>query len=613
MGKNGERMNLLQINLQNKLKKQFKIKEFCRQDFFNYYRLYGLDDFLKQNYQLFQGMEEKVLIVNLDGTETALEQFVKEQIYNNFVWKKIENICEEDWSESQYVCFFEKNHSYNPWKIVDMVLSLLSSNESISICYRDTELDDGTVIKDISYLYWRNLQDISIDGESLIELCVSNGINLYGNLSTCLCKTALFSEKLVEYVRLSSDGEVEKLKLLYSLLKKGTIRYLNKVYVIKHLEHYDAEKENQRKQEFYEYLLTLKKEEPKKIEVSLKNEITFFYTDSSEYYNLEPLAKRAEIEGYQIRFSNNIQEKAEIGIYCQHVSCPENSKLSVILLHDMAQGHNIWPNIWKIEHWDKFDIGILPGKMWSKKWCMCASAKYARPRLGTFELGYPKADYVFSKDILQKAEQVKRKFKYDFTVLYAPSWENDGKEDDFVSTLIDLPVNLLVKQVPVAASPQFDFVRENIKKMRELHDHKYENLYYIEPDENIMVALAICDMVVSDESSVMTEASMYGKPSVAVMDWLIPDSSPSRYASVPTENVLKCKKSDLKQEVKNLLEDSEKYKFACELGMNFFSNQGNCCEDILSLIYAVKNGEMIPTQIEEKRVFPKYELIDLWN
>ncbi len=32
----------------------------------------------------------------------------------------------------------------------------------------------------------------------------------------------------------------------------------------------------------------------------------------------------------------------------------------MILLHDMAQGHNRWPNIWEIERWSKFDVGILP-------------------------------------------------------------------------------------------------------------------------------------------------------------------------------------------------------------------------------------------------------------
>ena len=50
--------------------------------------------------------------------------------------------------------------------------------------------------------------------------------------------------------------------------------------------------------------------------------------------------------------------------------------------------------------------------------------------------------------------------------------------------------------------------------MRALHEGKYDNVYYIEPEESIMTALAMCDYVVSDESSVMAEALMFWKNKV---------------------------------------------------------------------------------------------------
>ena len=146
-------------------------------------------------------------------------------------------------------------------------------------------------------------------------------------------------------------------------------------------------------------------------------------------------------------------------------------------------------------------------------------------------MGYPKSDTVLSDDTIHRTQELRQllNFKYDFSVLYAPSWENDEKEDDFIRALQSLPVNLLIKQAPWPSTyPQ---VIDDICQMRILHEGTYKNVYYIEPEENIMVALNLCDLVVSDESSVMTEAILYNKPSLAVIDWLIPDTTPKRFAS----------------------------------------------------------------------------------
>ncbi len=62
-----------------------------------------------------------------------------------------------------------------------------------------------------------------------------------------------------------------------------------------------------------------------------------------------------------------------------------------------------------------------------------------------------------------------------------------------------------------------------MEEMRLLHEGEYENVFYIEPEESIMTVLAMCDLIVSDESSAMAEGLMFGKPTIAVMDWKIPD------------------------------------------------------------------------------------------
>ena len=64
-----------------------------------------------------------------------------------------------------------------------------------------------------------------------------------------------------------------------------------------------------------------------------------------------------------------------------------------------------------------------------------------------------------------------------------------------------------------------------------------------------MTALAMSDIIVSDESNVMAEALMFGKLSIAVADWLIPDCTPSRYAN-PMDYVIKTTKKDLRKDVK---------------------------------------------------------------
>ena len=344
----------------------------------------------------------------------------------------------------------------------------------------------------------------------------------------------------------------------------------------------------------------------------LKKEITFFYTSKGEYYNLKPIADTAANRGYKIKFTKDKKEKAEIGVYCQHVCYPENSRFSLILLHDLAQGHNRWPNLWENERWNVFDIGIVPGKSWADRWRKCACFYYANPRCGTFEFGYPKSDCINDIGILNRGAEVKKLLAMPdrFTVLYAPSWENDNKEDDFIKSLQNLDINLMVKQ---AAWPEvYQHIRGNIEYMRSIHEGRFENLYYIEPEESIMTALSLCDMVVSDESSVMAEALMFGKPSVAVTDWMIPDEDPPRPASVPMDYVIKCEKKDLREKVLSIMNHSEEYEDILQKGRDTFSNQGNVCKDIMDAIdYYTQEGT--EDGFMSKKLESEYRAFNMWN
>lgn len=286
--------------------------------------------------------------------------------------------------------------------------------------------------------------------------------------------------------------------------------------------------------------------------------ITFFYTDNCERQALEPIATEALKRGIEVRFSTNSKEHAEIGVYCEH-ACSPNANFSVILLHDLAQRHDIWPNFWHYEPWNAFDIGCLPGQSWVNRWQTQADFPITLPRLGVFDIGWPKADLVFKdkERFAKEAEKLRQKLglKYEKSVLYAPSWENHGKQDDFVKAFMDLPVNVLLKQAPWSNSyPQ---VLENICQMNELHKDCAENVHIIDVEVSIMYCLSLADVLVSDESSVLTEALLLDVPGVAVTDWLIPDTIPPRPASVPYDYVTKTTKAEMRQVVEAILAEPE--------------------------------------------------------
>lgn len=284
--------------------------------------------------------------------------------------------------------------------------------------------------------------------------------------------------------------------------------------------------------------------------------ITFFYTDNCERQALEPIAQEARNRGYKTVYSFNSSEYADIGVYCEH-GCIPNAKFSAIMLHDLAQRHDVWPNFWRHEPWDRFDLGFLPGESWVDRWQSQAYLPHSRPRLGIFNTGWPKADLIYKdREIFLKQGDLLRQslnLKYEKTILYAPSWENHFKQDEFVKAFVDLPVNLLLKQAPWSTA--YPEMLKNIKDMNNLHFGLAENIYIVDPEISIMYCLGIADVIVSDESSVLTEALLLGVSPVSVTDWLIPDQIPPRLASVPYEYVVKTARLNLREDVINILEN----------------------------------------------------------
>lgn len=573
-----------------------------------------------------------VSLIVIQSNKTDVNTFLSNQTYKNLdIFYVSSDNLENDINtyiasvESKYICFYEPFYKYDPYKVAYMVFFAEHQPDlDALICDRNFIDASGTIIAHPDYVYQENVNGKVYYGQQLIEASIVNNINFYGSLSTLLLSAQYIRQ--LHLVPLHTPSPIRTLSLLYQLLLCAKTGFINRTLVSSVLQPYKDSSAINAELKHFIHTLYLEgklrhtitdKYTSHTVSHSIQHEITFFYTDNTEYYNLKPIADEAAKRGYHIIFTQDLEQKAEIGIYCQHlcfIRHPEYSKFSVILLHDIGQGERNWPNHWEAERWHKFDIGILPGKFWADLWAQCACQYYANPRYGVFELGYPKSDLVASGAFQDRTEELRRQLhlKYDKSVLYAPSWENNGKEDDFVTALSTLKVNLLIKQAPNL--DQYPDIKKNARLMRTLHEGKYDNIYYMDSEENIMPILALCDIVVSDESGVMSEAVMFGKPSIAVMDWLIPDVTPYRFSCVPIDYVDKCEKVKLRGHVEMLLNSSEYRNKILAKGKQVFSNIGNCCSDILDAIaYYTSENPPKSTDFQNKRLTSRYTECSLWN
>lgn len=506
-------------------------------------------------------------------------------------------------TESTYIYIYDSDYIYGANFLQALSESLLN--------YPDTDIamtahrfadDTYHLIAPPYRAFGQSLYDHIYPGHTLWDTYEREHVNMIGGVGCCLFRKNRFEQLSGEEILdlITTNSSEKRKTILKKLFQRCLIRYVD-VILAARIAKPAAEQTLTKKYESWHFTAA---KQPLTKGV-LKKELTFFHTDMGEYYNILPVAQEAIQRGYGVTYTQNREQKAEIGIYCQHVCYPENSKFSVILLHDLEQDSLHWPNLWELEPWNQFDIGILPGASWSERWRTCGALYYANPRCGVYPLGYPKSDIHVLQEYQTAARDLRKRLnlKYPYTILYAPSWENDGKEEDFVSALATLPVNLLIKQAHW--NPVYDFVIRNIAEMRALHEGRYENLYYIEPSENIMSVLALCDLMVSDESNVLVEALMFHKPGIAVTDWTIPDCNPPRMVSFPSDYALHCKKAELRSCVERFLAGDMDFNIQMNAAKSLFGNQENVCKDIMDAIdyytgYGTRNSFL------SKRLIPRY-------
>ncbi len=588
----------------------------------------------------------EVVMICLDCTEGEVAAIRERTLYPNL---KIESVSLHTQglhgvfgiilqTEAPYICFAESGRISSPDKISKMVKFMEGIKGIGSALCRNEYIDEkGQHVSWMIRMWSRYLEGMgkAVNGKGFLELCLLKEDNMYGNLDCCMLRREIFINKdfLLNYIDCSK--EEEKMLLMFECLYGMGVGLLHEELVQSVEQEISIEQTYECNRHYhslrdkilkgvYKQTIYATRELPSFYRVceegldrrslveKVEKEITFFHAGQVEYYNLKPLAEEAERRGWRVKITTDLGEKTEVGVYCSHVGQMQradfSAKLSVILLHDMTQGELDWPDLWNEEAWDLFDIGILPGREWSKRWKECSGFYYAHPKLGVYEAGYPKGDMINSEALTKRSEEIRNELnmKYEYTVLYVPSWENDGKEHDFVSAICDLPVNLLIKQGAWTVGA----LAENVKRMREVHE-SYENVYYVNPRENIMNIYPLCDLVVSDESGAMTEALLFGKPSIAVMDWTIPDENPPRLASVPFDYVYKCKKAQLREQVEIVLDNIKNHSET--MGTEpFFSHVGETNSVIMDLIeYYI--GESDKDECLSTELCPERRLHGMWD
>jgi CDP-glycerol glycerophosphotransferase (TagB/SpsB family) len=265
-------------------------------------------------------------------------------------------------------------------------------------------------------------------------------------------------------------------------------------------------------------------------------------TDWTEQQSLEPIVKTLRRRGVEMVIDRTMSRPSDVGLFIGHQegNRAELARYPLIMLHDLGQAHNRWPDFWSKESWGDYEWGLVPNEMWAT---MAAGypARERLPRQGIRNMGWPKSDGSYRR--LQAHPRADAAhINGRLTVLYAPSWEYDGQQDKFLNAVADLPIDVVIKQQHFEGMGH----NERVTEMARMHKGRWKNVYLLEPITKIFEVLQMADCIVSDESSTMVEGAMVGCVPIAVMDWKVPDTQPPRAPSVPFEFVNKLNMAELR-------------------------------------------------------------------
>ena len=319
----------------------------------------------------------------------------------------------------------------------------------------------------------------------------------------------------------------------------------------------------------------------------LKKQIVFFYEDIIEKQLLEIVSKKFKKNNYSVQFSKNFSKETDIGFFASPSSSikKHSSKLSIISLGGMDQGKLFWPNIWLKEPWNKFDIGLLPGKHWSNMWQKCSWFNSSRPKYLVAEVGWPKTQKFISK------MKLNNKLNKKFTILYAPCFESDLKGHNVVDAIKNTNIKLMVKhhawKEPLEIK-KFSDIKKNIKKIS-IYAKKNlgDRVKVIKPTEDIFNYFSSADLLITDESSVIYESLLFNIPALSCKDWPMRSNNTNKPRKIKMDKdvCIYINKNNLHKTIKMIKSNYKKYqKHIHKKKEKYFSNLTKCNDIIYKLV-----------------------------
>ncbi len=276
-------------------------------------------------------------------------------------------------------------------------------------------------------------------------------------------------------------------------------------------------------------------------------------TDWIEEQSLAAILNALGARGVQVTVDRSMSIPSRVGLFLGHhkKNLPALAEYPVVMLHDLGQAHNVWPNFWDKEAWGDYSFGLLPNQAWQAMYDAYPHNE-RKPKDGVTVVGWPKSDVSFQK--MATAPTKVSPFKGQrLRVLYAPSWEFDNQQDKFLRALVDLPIDIFIKQQHWEGMGHLERVQEQAA----MHRGKWSNVTLLDPKTKIFDALALVDCIVSDESSTMAEGFMVGCVPVSVSDWKVPDTNPPRAPSVPFPFVRKVLMAELASTIASLTDPKQ--------------------------------------------------------
>ena len=341
---------------------------------------------------------------------------------------------------------------------------------------------------------------------------------------------------------------------------------------------------------------------------NFKKDITFYCEDIIEKQLIESLYQKFKNKDYKVKITNNLNENSEIGYYCSPSTNIKkiNSKFSIISLGGMDQGKLFWPNFWCKEPWDRFDLGILPGKFWQKMWQNSTWFSGALPKIGVVTTGWPKTQNIFQGSKKKEYSNISE----SLNILYAPSFENDGKGINVVKAIQKLKVNLLIKHLPwntINEKKRYHDIRNNIAKMiRFTKKNLKKNFKVYESKSNIFEIFDKADILITDESSLIYESLLFNVPSLSCEDWFMRSNNKNapRLVKQNKDICFYVKEHQLEDKIQDIILNYERYhEFVKNKKEEYFSFIDSSVDNIFELINGiVENNVVNNCEIPDKKV-----------